>query len=179
MTSVAAQDVTYVDVTQNPAFVPGPGEPLDNYLVSTFNQQQQARRAAVTVGFETDGVVRLNTNAAPNSLRAKGWFDSRHQHALPTVLSIMNNALLRQTAGSNYSITTVNHPLPRSLDEKITNYLQSGTDLLVAINVIIALSFVPASFVLYLVNERMSKSKHLQFVSGVTPPVYWLSTFSW
>jgi hypothetical protein len=52
-------------------------------------------------------------------------------------------------------------------------------DVLVAICVIFALSFVPASFVLFLIEERVSNSKHLQFVSGINPSVYWLSNFMW
>eukprot|EP00048_Salpingoeca_helianthica_P013328 m.199069 g.199069 ORF g.199069 m.199069 type:complete len:2327 (-) comp15490_c4_seq4:26-7006(-) len=179
MTATAVSDVTYLDVTTNPNFVRAASEPFDTYLLGTYFQQQRFRRAGVTLDIETDPIVRLNTNMPAGGLRAKGWFDSRHNHAMPTILGIMNNALLRETVGSNYTITTINHPLPKSLDTKITNYLRSGTDLTVAINVIIALSFVPASFVLYLVNERISKSKHLQFVSGVTPPIYWLSTFLW
>lgn len=41
------------------------------------------------------------------------------------------------------------------------------------------MSFIPASFVLFLIQERVSKAKHLQFVSGVNPTVYWLANFSW
>lgn len=41
------------------------------------------------------------------------------------------------------------------------------------------MSFVPASFVLFLVAERVSKAKHLQFVSGATPSVYWIGSFLW
>ena len=52
-------------------------------------------------------------------------------------------------------------------------------DVLVAICVVFALSFVPASFVVYLVNERNCKAKHLHLVSGVRPYVYWLSTYVW
>lgn len=52
-------------------------------------------------------------------------------------------------------------------------------DVLVAICVVFALSFVPASFVVYLVNERDCKAKHLHLVSGVRPYVYWLSTYVW
>ena len=52
-------------------------------------------------------------------------------------------------------------------------------DVLIAISVIFALSFIPASFVLFLVDERVSNAKHLQFVSGVNPTTYWLANFSW
>ena len=56
---------------------------------------------------------------------------------------------------------------------------RQGTDLVIAIFVIIAMSFVPASFVVFLVTERSSKAKHLQFVSGVDPVIYWLSNYVW
>ena len=52
-------------------------------------------------------------------------------------------------------------------------------DLAVAICVIFAMSFVPASFVLFLIEERVSNSKHLQFVSGINPTIYWVSTWMW
>ena len=54
---------------------------------------------------------------------------------------------------------------------------QSTADLTTAINVIIALSFVPAGFLVFLVTERANKSKHLQFVTGCNPAVYWLANF--
>ena len=53
------------------------------------------------------------------------------------------------------------------------------TDLVLAIFVIFALAFVPASFVVYLINERVSKSKHLHMVCGVNPLIYWVSNFFW
>lgn len=52
-------------------------------------------------------------------------------------------------------------------------------DAVVAICVIFAMSFIPASFVLYLIQERVTQAKHLQFVSGVSPAVYWLTNFMW
>lgn len=51
--------------------------------------------------------------------------------------------------------------------------------MLIAIFIIVAMSFVPASFVLFLVYERYTKAKHLQIVSGVNPIVYWLANYFW
>lgn len=70
------------------------------------------------------------------------------------------------------------------IKESTYNYLlyfsrQGGVSLLHAISVIFALSFVPASFVLYLIEERVSHSKHLQLVSGVNKLIYWVQAFSW
>lgn len=52
-------------------------------------------------------------------------------------------------------------------------------DLFVAIFIIFALSFIPASFLVFLLEERETCSKQLQFVSGVKPYIYWISTFIW
>lgn len=57
--------------------------------------------------------------------------------------------------------------------------MTTSVDVLVSICVIFAMSFVPASFVLFLIEERVSKAKHLQFVSGVKPILYWLANFAW
>lgn len=57
--------------------------------------------------------------------------------------------------------------------------LTTSVDAVVAICVIFAMSFIPASFVLYLIQERVTKAKHLQFVSGVSPVIYWLTNFMW
>lgn len=54
-----------------------------------------------------------------------------------------------------------------------------GTDVVIAIFIIVAMSFVPASFVVFLVAEKSSKAKHLQFVSGCDPVVYWLANYVW
>ena len=66
--------------------------------------------------------------------------------------------------------------------QKILLYIFSvnaAIDVLIAICVIFAMSFVPASFTLFLIEERVSNSKHLQFVSGINPTVYWISNFLW
>lgn len=53
------------------------------------------------------------------------------------------------------------------------------TDLFVAIFVIFALSFIPASFLVFIIEERSTNFKQLQFVSGVKPYIYWTSNFIW
>ena len=55
----------------------------------------------------------------------------------------------------------------------------SFKDVVIAICVIFAMSFIPASFTMYLIEERVSNSKHLQFVSGINPVMYWVSNFCW
>ena len=51
--------------------------------------------------------------------------------------------------------------------------------MLIAIFVIVAMSFVPASFVVFLVYERATNAKHLQLVSGMNRAVYWIANYTW
>ncbi|CAM9891794.1 unnamed protein product, partial [Sphacelaria rigidula] len=57
--------------------------------------------------------------------------------------------------------------------------VQTMLSLLVSLLVTIPLCYAPAAFVTFLVRERASKSKRVQFVSGASPLAYWLSAYLW
>uniref|UniRef100_A0A452UDA4 P-type phospholipid transporter n=1 Tax=Ursus maritimus TaxID=29073 RepID=A0A452UDA4_URSMA len=113
------------------------------------------------------------------------WFNNKGWHAISSFLNVINNAILRANLQkgenpSQYGITAFNHPLnltKQQLSE--VALMTTSVDVLVSICVIFAMSFVPASFVVFLIQERVSKAKHLQFISGVKPVIYWLSNFVW
>uniref|UniRef100_A0A9L0SRG3 P-type phospholipid transporter n=1 Tax=Equus caballus TaxID=9796 RepID=A0A9L0SRG3_HORSE len=115
----------------------------------------------------------------------KVWFNNKGWHAISSFLNVINNAILRANLQkgenpSRYGITAFNHPLnltKQQLSE--VALMTTSVDVLVSICVIFAMSFVPASFVVFLIQERVSKAKHLQLISGVKPVIYWLSNFVW
>nr|XP_056703951.1 phospholipid-transporting ATPase ABCA1 [Euleptes europaea] len=115
----------------------------------------------------------------------KVWFNNKGWHAIGSFLNVINNAILRANLQegedpSTYGITAYNHPLnltKQQLSE--VALMTTSVDVLVSICVIFAMSFVPASFVVFLIQERVSKAKHLQFISGVKPVIYWLANFVW
>nr|XP_044605365.1 retinal-specific phospholipid-transporting ATPase ABCA4 isoform X2 [Equus asinus] len=115
----------------------------------------------------------------------KVWFNNKGWHALVSFLNVGHNAILRASLHKDrnpeeYGITVMSQPLNLTKEQlsEIT-VLTTSVDAMVAICVIFAMSFVPASFVLYLIQERVSKAKHLQFISGVSPITYWLTNFLW
>ncbi|XP_028288502.1 retinal-specific phospholipid-transporting ATPase ABCA4a [Parambassis ranga] len=115
----------------------------------------------------------------------KVWYNNKGWHAMVSFMNVANNAILRAhlPKGANldeYGITAINHPLNLTKEQlsEIT-VLTTSVDAVVAICVIFAMSFVPASFILYLIQERVTQAKHLQFVSGVSPLVYWMANFLW
>ncbi|KAM9254507.1 phospholipid-transporting ATPase ABCA7 [Cariama cristata] len=115
----------------------------------------------------------------------KVWFNNKGWHAMVSFLNVASNGLLRARlpAGTDptlYGITATNHPLNLTKEQLSEAALMAtSVDVLVSICVIFAMSFVPASFVLFLIEERVSKAKHLQFVSGMKPVTYWLGNFAW
>uniref|UniRef100_A0A8K9UTD9 P-type phospholipid transporter n=1 Tax=Oncorhynchus mykiss TaxID=8022 RepID=A0A8K9UTD9_ONCMY len=119
-----------------------------------------------------------SSNLSPSNL-SSSW------HAMVAFMNVANNAILRAHLPRNvdpmqYGITAINHPLNLTKEQlSEVTVLKTSVDAVTAICVIFAMSFIPASFVLYLIQERVTKAKHLQFVSGVSPLVYWLANFFW
>ncbi|XP_057217516.1 phospholipid-transporting ATPase ABCA1 isoform X1 [Triplophysa rosa] len=115
----------------------------------------------------------------------KVWFNNKGWHAMASFVNIMNNGLLRANLPPGlerrkFGMTAFNHPLNLTKEQLSEMALMTtSVDVLVSICVIFAMSFVPASFVLFLIEERVSKSKHLQFVSGVKPILYWTTNYIW
>uniref|UniRef100_A0A8C0GHW2 P-type phospholipid transporter n=1 Tax=Chelonoidis abingdonii TaxID=106734 RepID=A0A8C0GHW2_CHEAB len=119
------------------------------------------------------------------AMRPQVWFNNKGWHAMVSFVNVVNNGLLRASLPPGaepwrYGITAINHPLNLTKEQLSEAALMAtSVDVLVSICVMFAMSFVPASFILFLIEERVSKAKHLQFVSGMKPSVYWLGNFTW
>uniref|UniRef100_A0A8C7ZX29 ABC transporter domain-containing protein n=1 Tax=Oryzias sinensis TaxID=183150 RepID=A0A8C7ZX29_9TELE len=113
------------------------------------------------------------------------WFYNKGWHSMVSFLSVVNNGILRGYLPEGqdlrqYGLSVSNHPLNLSKEQlSLSAMATTSSDVVVSICVIFAMSFIPASFVLFLIQERVSKAKHLQFVSGVNPVVYWVASFVW
>ncbi|XP_057686552.1 phospholipid-transporting ATPase ABCA1-like [Corythoichthys intestinalis] len=106
------------------------------------------------------------------------WHNTKGSHSLVSFVNVVNNGFLRQTLPGG-SITATNHPL--ALEEKTDESAKHAIlkEFVTRVSIIFAMSCVPASFVLFLIRERASKAKHLQFVSGVKPIIYWVANLFW
>ncbi|CAL8399525.1 unnamed protein product, partial [Arctogadus glacialis] len=115
----------------------------------------------------------------------KVWYNNKGWHAMVSFMNVANNAILRAALPraaplDQYGVTAVNHPLNLTRQQLTeVTVLSTAVDAAVAVCVIFSMSFIPASFLLYLIRERATQAKHLQFVSGVSPLVYWLANYLW
>ena len=96
-------------------------------------------------------------------------------------VNLVTNALIK-ASGLNHTVQVSNHPLEATLEDA-SQSIQSGSAIWqgfnIATNVGFGFAFLVASFVVFPVKERATKSKHLQYVSGLQPAIFWISAFVW
>uniref|UniRef100_A0A8C3V4W5 ATP-binding cassette sub-family A member 2 n=1 Tax=Catharus ustulatus TaxID=91951 RepID=A0A8C3V4W5_CATUS len=144
------------------------------------------RYGALTFGNVQKSIPASFGARAPATVRKIAvFYNNKGYHSMPTYLNALNNAILRANLPKSkgnpaaYGITVTNHPMNKTSASLSLDYLLQGTDVVIAIFIIVAMSFVPASFVVFLVAEKATKAKHLQFVSGCDPVIYWLANYMW
>lgn len=88
------------------------------------------------------------------SFIATAFFNNQPFHAISISLSVMGNALLQLFSGSSYTITTYNHPLPRTDNDRIEDELTTAaaTATTVSIMMIFGMSFLVATFIVFLIK---------------------------
>ncbi|XP_071130810.1 phospholipid-transporting ATPase ABCA3-like isoform X2 [Mytilus edulis] len=126
------------------------------------------------------GAKFVNSNVT-NKIKATAYFNDQSFHSSAISLATMFNSVIKFVMnGTGYSLSTVNSPLPRTQTQKIRDETKgSTTGFTISFNFVFGISFLSSSFVLFLIKERATKAKHIQFVSGVSPINFWLSTFCW
>ncbi|KAI5088415.1 ATP-binding cassette sub-family A member 2 isoform X1, partial [Silurus meridionalis] len=182
LTKVVTGDIL-VDIT---------GRNVSEYLLYTSDRMRLHRYGGITVGNIQKSVPasfgrKMSLMARKIAVRrsAQVLYNNKGYHSMPTYLNVLNNAILRANLPLSkgnpaaYGITLTNHPMNRTSASLSLDYLLQGTDVVIAIFIIVAMSFVPASFVVFLVAEKSTKAKHLQFVSGCDPVIYWLANYIW
>lgn len=108
-------------------------------------------------------------------------FNNLPYHVPPLAVNLVTNALLKYfTNSSKSSITCINRPLPKNYTEKLhdsTNKNMNSFRISSALN--FGLSFLVASFSIFLIKENASGAKHLQFLNSCNYYIFWLSSFVW
>ncbi|XP_019396628.1 PREDICTED: ATP-binding cassette sub-family A member 2 [Crocodylus porosus] len=168
------------------------GRNVSEYLLYTSDRFRLHRYGALTFGNVQKSIPASFGVKAPPTVRkiavrrtAQVFYNNKGYHSMPTYLNALNNAILRANLPKSrgnpaaYGITVTNHPMNKTSASLSLDYLLQGTDVVIAIFIIVAMSFVPASFVVFLVAEKATKAKHLQFVSGCDPVIYWLANYVW
>ncbi|XP_011916737.1 PREDICTED: ATP-binding cassette sub-family A member 3-like isoform X5 [Cercocebus atys] len=117
-------------------------------------------------------IIALSIESEANMVMLTALFNNEAYHSPSVALAVLDNILFKSLSGANASLTVSNKPQPL-LDIEENEELQSGQKL--AINLQFGMALLINGFCLLTVTERTTKAKHIQFVSGVSVIVYWLS----
>lgn len=185
------REVMYANGTTNLNIVPS-NLNMSQYLLQQYKingEYTTSQHAIVGAGFfygKTIGDIIPNMTSLPlpNGTNVVGYFNNEAFHSPAMALSYVDNAVLnyfrKQKNKSPVIIETINHPLPPTRSDKLSDWIAAGVqEFNIAFNVVFGMAFLASSFVVFLVNERRTKAKHMQFLSGVHPVNFWAATFVW
>ncbi|XP_074034978.1 phospholipid-transporting ATPase ABCA3 isoform X2 [Leptinotarsa decemlineata] len=107
------------------------------------------------------------------------WFNNDPYHSPGISLGLVLDSVYQKLfngCNNECSLEFTNHPFPYTAQTQI-NQLLTGQSMgfQLAVNVGFSMTFVSSFYVIFIVKEIKSGSKHLQFVSGVKPYVFWLT----
>nr|XP_022919055.1 ATP-binding cassette sub-family A member 3-like isoform X1 [Onthophagus taurus] len=109
------------------------------------------------------------------------FFNNEPYHSPPLALQYTINSVLQEIMNSDkYNIRISNHPIPyndQTQSDRMTRSDTIGYQL--AFNMGFCMAIISPFYILFYVRERVCKSKHLQFVSGVNISVYWVTAYLW
>jgi ATP-binding cassette, subfamily A (ABC1), member 3 len=110
-----------------------------------------------------------------------GHFNNQPYHVPPLSVNLFSNALLKYYSNNtDAKINVINNPLPRDLLQQLTDLqVKDMSGFQIASGVTFGFSFLVASFVVFLIKERVSDAKHLQYMSGANSNTFWIAAFIW
>ncbi|XP_072798873.1 phospholipid-transporting ATPase ABCA3-like isoform X2 [Vicugna pacos] len=138
---------------------------LEEYLV---NSQECIYSCIIAFSIEVNGDQKTITF----------WFNDEAYHSSSLSLAVLDNIIFKSLSGPDASITIINKPQPtRVTTGKSTRGGLSGMS--IALNLFFGMSIFVSGFCLLTVTERVTRAKHIQFLSGVYAINFWLSALAW
>ncbi|KAK6165163.1 hypothetical protein SNE40_023607 [Patella caerulea] len=166
----SGSDVTYINSLAD--FQADPD--IEKYLIQRANNGIGNYNLRYIIAADVENQISTGGNIT-------SYFNNQAYHSPAISLASTMNALLRWASNSTkYSLTTVNYPLPKTDINLVKDQsTQITTGFQLSFNILFGMSFLSSSFILFLINERTVKAKHIQFVSGVHSVTFWAATFCW
>ncbi len=161
---------------------------IEAYLMDTHTANIDKRFGGLTYA---DNII--SNDQFPNQSKVIVWFENQAYHSMPAFLHqfyAQYTKCIQTTSSGNCQLVSdtpikplyriYNHPISLS-DERISvdTIIQKISDIGISLTILCAYAFVPAGFAMYIVRERITQEKRLQYVCGVKPFVYWFASFFW
>ncbi|XP_068232553.1 LOW QUALITY PROTEIN: phospholipid-transporting ATPase ABCA3-like [Palaemon carinicauda] len=120
------------------------------------------------------------SRGSPETTKMRAMYQSVPFHTPAVSMSLVTNALLRYATSSNgSSITTYNRPLPPNRAFSSMSENTSASAMVYCMLMPLALAFLAASFLVFPLQERESKAKQVQIMTGAPLWTLWFTSFIW
>ncbi|XP_043856125.1 phospholipid-transporting ATPase ABCA3-like [Dromiciops gliroides] len=133
--------------------------------------------------FDEQFIMAMSLQDVENQTVITTLFNNQAYHSAPMALSMVDNILYKWFFGSGASITVTNNPQPRKLRRTSQTAEEQGEKgfkgYLISISLIFGMSFMVSSFAILAISERVLRSKHIQFISGISKTHYWFASLLW
>ncbi|XP_007956953.1 phospholipid-transporting ATPase ABCA3-like [Orycteropus afer afer] len=122
-------------------------------------------------------IVALSIEVKTNETVLTVLFNNEAYHSPSVSLAVLDNILFKSLSGPDASITVSNKPQP--YHDYISMFNKHTSGMLVSLYVHFGMGLLISGFCLLSVTERVTKAKHIQFVSGIYVLIYWFSALLW
>eukprot|EP01134_Creolimax_fragrantissima_P005049 CFRG5049T1 len=150
-----------------------------NYLLTkqrTLGQEfLETRLGAYTMTSEVDAIDK--------QVNVSTWISGESVHSLGVYIGGLAESLIRSNQpdpSTPFKLSFANDPLPQDLQtEAYSNIALDNSAFNIAFFTLFGIVCLTSTYMIFVVNERVSNAKNIQFISGVSPLQYWASTYLW
>jgi ATP-binding cassette subfamily A (ABC1) protein 3 len=123
-------------------------------------------------------LVGAQVNKTAQGLHLIPWYNKEASHTLPPSINILYETLLQYLIpGQNPTITVHNHPIPQDDSSAQIGVVQITLIISCLLLVPLTVPFIGASYVLFPIHERVSNSKLLQLMNGLSSFTFWSASY--
>ncbi|KAI6650369.1 hypothetical protein LOD99_6045 [Oopsacas minuta] len=166
------------------------GRNVTDYLIRSFDRFILNRYQGVSFGDVRKDIPVFNTTDYNDMFGvrnySKAWFTFKGFRAITSSLNVMNNAILRRELRDNlgysrnftsYGIIGNSEIWPLTPFQRVYAEITSGKPMLVSFMMFFGFSFLVAFSVVFVLEEKVSGTRYLQELSGLSQVVYWIVSF--
>ena len=166
------------------------GRNVSDYLVHTFDEFVISRYQGASFGHIRTDIPWDNSSLETDKFGvrnySKAWFSFKGFRAMTSSLNVMNNAILRRelrdTLGysrnfTHYGIIGNSQLWPLTPFQRAYAEITSGKPMLVSFMLFFGFCFLVAFSVVFVLEEKVSGTRYLQELSGLSKVVYWTVSF--
>ncbi|CAG5118690.1 unnamed protein product, partial [Candidula unifasciata] len=118
-------------------------------------------------------------SSLPHKVAAIAYYNSKPLHSQAVSVNYVVNALLQSVLNTSFAIKSTMVPLPIVEGKKNSDRGAMLVGYIVAVCLVMAMSFMITLYIASLIKERQTGAKHMQIMTGISPVTYWLPTFLW